>query len=89
MKVTLELTDLQLQEIAQCVAPYIVGGQSKIPRMRTVQQAAEEMRKNDPDTQVTAHYIRMLLLDGKIPYREAGKKRLLDMNDLEEFMANG
>lgn len=89
MKVTLELTDLQLQEIAQCVAPYIVGGRSKIPRMRTVQQAAEEMRKNDPDTQVTAHYIRMLLLDGKIPYREAGKKRLLDMNDLEEFMANG
>ena len=89
MKVTLELTEAQVKEIARCVAPYLVPVTAPKPRMRTVQQAVEELRKSDPDTQVTAHYIRMLLLDGKLPYREAGKKRLFDMNELEKFIAKG
>lgn len=89
MKITLELTEAQLKEIARCVAPYLTSVAVKKPRMRTVQQAVEELRKSDPDTQVTAHYIRMLLLDGKLSYREAGKKRLFDMNELEKFIAKG
>ena len=89
MKVMMELTEAQLKEIAQCVAPYLTSAVVKKPRMRTVQQAVEELRKSDPDTQVTAHFIRTLLLDGKLSYREAGKKRLFDMNELEKFIAKG
>lgn len=89
VKVMLELTEAQLKEIAQCVAPYLASATVKKPRMRTVPQAVEELRKSDPDTQVTAHYIRRLLLDGKLPYREAGRKRLVDMNELEKFIAKG
>ena len=89
MKVMLELTEAQLKEIAQFVAPYLTSAVVKKPRMRTVQQAVEELRKSDPDTQVTAHFIRTLLLDGKLSYREAGKKRLFDMNELEKFIAKG
>ena len=89
MKVMLELTEAQLKEIAQCVAPYLTSAVVKKPRMRTVQQAVEELRKSDPDIQVTAHFICTLLLDGKLSYREAGKKRLFDMNELEKFIAKG
>ena len=44
------------------------------PRMRTIQEAAAELRKIDPGTAVTPYRIRQLVLDGTIPHVKAGNK---------------
>lgn len=46
-----------------------------IPRMRTIKQAAEYFKQQDPETQVTFWKLRELVLDGKIPFIISGKKR--------------
>lgn len=41
--------------------------------MRTIHEAAEELRKIDPNTAVSEYHIRRLALDGIIPRVKAGK----------------
>ena len=51
----------------------------KIPRMRTVHEAAEELKKLDANTAVTEYHIRRLVLDGVLPRIKAGKKYLINV----------
>lgn len=43
------------------------NNQNKIPRMRTVHEAAQELKKLDVNTAVTEYHIRRLVLDGVLP----------------------
>ena len=47
------------------------------PRMRTIGEAAAELRKIDPGTAVTPYRIRQLVLDGSIPHVRPGTSALL------------
>lgn len=58
-----------------------------IPRMRTINEAAAEMKTADPHTAVTPHFIRQLILDGKIPSVRAGNKYLVNFDGLQEYLA--
>lgn len=49
---------------------------SKIPRMRTVHEAAEELKKFDSGTAVTEYHIRQLTINNVIPRVKAGKSIL-------------
>ncbi len=60
----------------------------RIPRMRTISEAAAELRALDPNTGMTPYHIRRLCLDGVLPTVKAGKKILLDLNMLIEYMQN-
>lgn len=64
------------------------NNQARVPRMRTVREAADELKAHDPHTAMTAYHIRRLCLDGVIPTVKAGKKILLDLDILIEYMAN-
>lgn len=57
-----------------------------MPRMRTIQEAAAELKKLDPDTAVTAYAIRQMVLNNDIPHIKAGKKRLINMDTLEKYL---
>ena len=57
----------------------------RIPRMRTVHEAAQEMKKLDPSTAVTEYHIRRLVLDGVLPRIKAGKKYLMNLDSLLEY----
>ena len=57
-----------------------------MPRMRTIQEAAAELRKHDPDTAVTAYAIRQMVLNNDIPHIKAGKKHLINMETLEKYL---
>lgn len=57
-----------------------------MPRMRTIQEAAAELKKTDPGTAVTPHAIRQLVLSGNIPHIKAGKKHLINMDTLENYL---
>lgn len=55
-------------------------------RMRTIDQAAEYVRVIDPDTALTKTAIRRKVIAGEIPSSRAGRKYLLDLDRLEEFL---
>lgn len=55
-------------------------------RMRTIPEAAAELKANDPQTAVTPYAIRQMVLSGTIPCIYAGKKRLINMDILERFL---
>lgn len=57
-----------------------------MPRMRTIQEAAKELRETDPNTALTPYAIRQMVLKGEIPCVYAGKKRLINMDVLEGFL---
>ena len=57
-----------------------------IPRMRTVQEAARELKALDDHTAMTPYHIRRLCLDGVLPTVRAGKKILLNLDTLLEYM---
>ena len=55
-------------------------------RIRTIDQAYEEIRKADPETAITRNYIRTLVTDGTIPHIMAGAKYLVDLDVLEDYI---
>ena len=58
-----------------------------MPRMRTVAEAAAELKRADPNTTITPYAIRKLVLSGEIPNIKAGKKRLINMDILERYLS--
>lgn len=57
-----------------------------IPRMRLLREAAEEIKSVDPGTAVTPYFIRQLALEGKIKSVMAGRKRLINLDDLLRYL---
>lgn len=58
----------------------------RVPRMRTAKEAAEEIRKVDPNTGITEYYVKQLALSGVIPSVMAGSKRLINLDALFEYL---
>lgn len=57
-----------------------------IPRMRLLKEAAEEIKTVDPETAVTPYFIRQLALEGKVKSVMAGRKRLINLDDLLQYL---
>ena len=57
-----------------------------IHRMRTVQEALEEIHKADAGSAVTANCIRTLCKNGELRCIHTGKKILVDLDDLLNLM---
>ena len=60
----------------------------KIPRMRTVAEAAKELKSMDEHTAVTEYHIRQLALSGVLPRVQAGRKLLINFDLLLEYLQN-
>lgn len=60
-----------------------------MPRMRTIEQAAAELKVADPYTALSKNAIRQLVLSGTIPSVTIGTKRLVCMEQLEKFLTEG
>lgn len=50
------------------------------PRMRTIPQAYEELKRIDPNTAITLRAIRRMVNDGLIPYFTVGTKILINFD---------
>ncbi len=55
------------------------------PRLRTIKQAAEELKEKDANTVITVSIIRKLIREEKIGYIQDGNKKLVDLNDIEKY----
>ena len=56
------------------------------PRMRTAPGALEAIKALDPDTAVTLRYIRRLIVTGAVPHVDAGRKKLVNVDQLFKFL---
>lgn len=58
-------------------------------RMRTAARVLDLIREQDPDTEVTLHYLRGLIRSGKIPCTPVGRKKLVDADAVIAYIAAG
>ncbi|MCH5297831.1 MAG: DNA-binding protein [Ruminococcus sp.] len=59
-----------------------------LPRMRTVPEAAAEIKAADPNTAITEYHIRQLALQGVLPRVKAGRKLLINLDTLIEYLTD-
>ena len=64
-------------------------GTERIPRMRTAAKIVAEIKALDPDTEVTEFHIRKLAKSGVVPVVWAGRKALINLDDVLELMRLG
>lgn len=57
--------------------------------MRTLSQAAAWAKETDPDTALTFSALRRMVLAGEIPHVAVGTKRLIALEDLEDYLERG
>lgn len=63
--------------------------QGAIPRMRTAPKIVAEIKAQDPGSEVTEHYVRQLVKDGKVPVVWAGNKALINLDDVLALLRLG
>lgn len=56
-------------------------------RMRTIDQAAAEIKAKDPGTALTKTALRRLVVTGTIPSVRIGVKYLIDLDKLDAFLS--
>lgn len=54
-------------------------------RMRSIKQAIEMLKNDDPDTAITPYCIRQLCKKNAVHHRTSGKKVLIDYDDLLNY----
>lgn len=57
-----------------------------LPRMRTIPQVIEELKKQDENTAFCEYYLRKLVRSGEIPHVNAGRKILLCLDTVSEYL---
>lgn len=55
--------------------------------LRSIKKAYDIVRRDDPETAITVHTIRMWCKEGKIKYLTAGNKILVDVQSLMDYIA--
>ena len=55
--------------------------------MRTIKEAAAHYKEQDPQTALTETAIRMLIRSGQVPSMMVGKKYLVSLEALDNFLA--
>ena len=57
----------------------------RVPHIRTMKYAYEELKEADPKTAITFDGFRRTVLSGKIPSFKEGQKILLNMDDVFKY----
>ena len=60
-----------------------------LARMRTLDEAYNELKQLDGKTAVSKYFIRQLALSGKIPTVMCGRKRLINLDGLIAYLNDG
>lgn len=60
----------------------------KTPRMRTIKEVMQELKKTDPNTAVREYYVRELVNTNKIAHLRAGRKILINFDAFLEYLQN-
>lgn len=58
-----------------------------VKRMRTISGCMEYLRQEDPESCITEYYLRGLVKQKKIPVFHAGRKQLVSLDGLLEYLS--
>lgn len=58
-------------------------------RMRTAAGVYDIIKAEDPGTDVSLHYIRQIIHDGKVPVTAVGRKKLVDADAVIAYITAG
>lgn len=58
-----------------------------LARMRTLDECYNEIKAMDNNTAITKYYIRRLAISNKIPVVMVGRKRLINLDGLLEYLS--
>lgn len=53
-------------------------------RIRTIDQAYDEIKEKDPQTALSRYMVRQMVRQGVVPSLQLGKKQLIDVDVLEQ-----
>lgn len=59
------------------------------PRMRTAEGALAVIKEGDPGSAVTLRFIRRLIVTGAVPCVPVGRKKLVDVDRLMDYLKRG
>ena len=65
----------------------INANEKKLPRMRTIPKAYEEIKKIDPDTSISMRLLRKLVNSGQIPTVKVSNKILINFDLLLDLLS--
>ncbi len=57
-----------------------------VARMRLLNEAYAELKSLDPQTCISKNFVRQLAISGKIPVVQVGKRRLINMDGLLDYL---
>lgn len=60
-----------------------------IPRMRTAARVLEEIKKLDPETELSLHYVRQMIQSEVVPVLCVGNKKLVNVDDVITYLETG
>lgn len=60
-----------------------------LPRMRTAQGVLDEIKAQDPGTEVRMYYIRRIIKTKQVPVIEVGRKKLVNVDHVLAFLEAG
>ena len=55
-------------------------------RLRTIEEAARAIQEIDPGTALTRTALRRWVISGELPSTRAGRKYLIDLDTLEQYL---
>lgn len=58
-------------------------------KARKIKTSLEEIKAEDPNTCLTEYAIRQMVIDGDISHIRRGRKILIDLDELKEYLSNG
>lgn len=60
----------------------------QLARMRTLDEAYAEIKRMDENTSLSKYFIRRLALSGEIPVVMCGRKRLINLDALIDYLSS-
>ena len=58
-------------------------------QIRKIKGSLEEILREDPSSSLTEYAIRQMVINGEISHIRRGRKILIDLDELKEYLANG
>ena len=58
-------------------------------QIRGIKTGVEDIKAEDPNTCLTEYAIRQMVANGEISHIRRGRKILIDLDKLKEYLANG
>lgn len=64
------------------------GSTPYLPRLRTIPKIVEEIKKLDPESEITVRFVREGIANGKIPVMRLGNTMLARLDDVIAYFDN-